>query len=158
MLLEYYHYKLSLLNKKIASLSIKTKEGMWIESKGFQNPVTHNKLPKLYIIKNKSEIIYVGIASRSITNRLRDGFAAKGKGGYHGYRWKDLQDDIEILIWCFPGKSLQYVESIEAEVVFAIRNHTGQWPNFQTEIHFHNVTDEEQKLAFLIYTKAMDAR
>ena len=154
---EYHHYRLILSNRKIVSLEHKAKNNLFSETKTFLKPVTSKRLRKIYIVKNRSKIIYIGIASQSIANRLRYGFSAKGKGGYYGYRWKDLADKIDLLIWCFPGQSMQYVESIEAEIVFALRRDTGKWPAFQTEIHFHNVTDEEKELAASIYSEASKA-
>lgn len=38
------------------------------------------------------------------------------------------------------------IETAEAEVVFLIRS-AGQWPAFQTEIHFHPSTDIHRKVA-----------
>ncbi|MFA5146811.1 MAG: hypothetical protein WC515_05540 [Candidatus Omnitrophota bacterium] len=151
---EYCHYRMILLNRKISFLEYKTKGEAFAKTETFLRPVTSKSLPKIYIIKNRGEIIYIGIASQSIANRLRYGFSAKGRGGYHGYRWRDLVDKIDLLVWCFPGQSMHYVESIEAEIVFALRRDTGKWPAFQTEIHFHNVTDEEKKLASSIYSEA----
>jgi hypothetical protein len=149
----HHHYRLFLSNRKITMLEVKV-NNKFVKAESFQKPITTNKLPKIYIIKNGDKIIYVGIASQSIINRLRYGFAAKGKGGYHGYRWKDLKERLDLLIWCFSGESLNYIESIEAEIVFAIRHETGQWPSYQTEIHFHNVTNEEKELAQRIYKQA----
>lgn len=154
---EYCHYRMILLNRKISFLEYKTKSGVFAKTKTFLRPTTSKKLPKIYIIKNNGEVIYIGIASQSITNRLRYGFGAIGRGGYHGYRWKDLADKIDLLVWCFPGQSMQYVESIEAEIVFELRRDTGKWPAFQTEIHFHNVKDEERELAASIYNEASKA-
>ena len=156
---DYYHYKFSILRKKIIPSDIRTKEGTWSSTKRFQKPVTHYKLPKIYIIKNKTKIVYVGITSRSIANRLRDGLTATGEKGYYGYDWKDSKGKIDLLIWCFNGEPPKgkRVESLEAEIVFAIRNKTRKWPYSQTEIHFHNVTDKEIKLAESIYKEASNA-
>mgnify|MGYP007099590537 CR=1 FL=1 len=145
-----------LSSRKIVSMKLKRKNGVFVNTKGFQKPVTCSKLPKLYIVKHQAKIAYVGVTSQSITNRIRYGLIAKGKHGYHGYLWKDLKEELTILIWCFPGElpKSKLVESVEAEVVFTIRNHTGQWPNFQTEIHFHNTIEEEKKMAQLIYDQA----
>lgn len=154
---EYHHYRLTLLDRKISFLEYKIKNNSFAITKTFLKPVTTKRLPKIYVIKSHGEIIYIGIATQSIANRMRYGFNATGKGGYHGYRWKDLSNKIDLLIWCFPERSLKYVESIEAEIVFALRRDTGKWPAFQTEIHFHNVTDQERELASSIYNEAVKA-
>ncbi|WP_305809178.1 hypothetical protein, partial [Staphylococcus epidermidis] len=41
------------------------------------------------------------------------------------------------------------IETIEAEVVYLIRQ-AGQWPRFQTEIHFHPSGDEHRQWALTI--------
>lgn len=145
------------MDRKINSCSFKNREGSYVTTRGFQAPVTVAKLPKLYILKYQSKIAYVGITKRSVSSRLHGGFNAKGKHGYYGYKWKDFEGKIDMLIWCFPNKELDYVESIEAEVVFAIRQHTGQWPYAQSEIHFHNVKQEEKNIAAAIYNEAIKA-
>ena len=38
------------------------------------------------------------------------------------------------------------IETVEAEVVYLIRS-AGQWPEFQTEIHFHPSTPVHRKVA-----------
>jgi len=151
---EYYCYKLMLLNQKIVSLKYREKNGTFTATSIFKKPVTCSKLPKLYILKHKTQIIYIGVTSQNITNRFRYGLKAKGKHGYYGYRWKDLKEELTVLIWCFPGESISRIESIEAEIVFAVRHNTSQWPEYQIEIHFRNVTDEEKKMAQLIYDQA----
>jgi hypothetical protein len=42
--------------------------------------------------------------------------------------------------------SQRVLETIEAEIVFAIRQ-SGQWPAFQTEIHFYPSTKAHRRLA-----------
>lgn len=140
-----HEFHLILKNRKITSI-----EHEGVQIKGFKSPLTENGLPKLYVVKHGSKIIYVGIASQSLSNRLRYGFQAKGKAGYHGYRWKDLSE-VDLIVWCFPEKSLSYIEGIEAELVYLIRNCTGKWPEYQTEIHFHNTTDKETETAKKIF-------
>ena len=83
------------------------------------------------------------------------GFGAKGEHGYYGYKWKDLQE-VELLVWNFPGSTQDYVESIEAELVYIIREKTGNWPKYQMEIHFHGATEEERKVAKSILSELMD--
>jgi hypothetical protein len=35
----------------------------------------------------------------------------------------------------------QFVETVEAEIAYLIRNIDGQWPEDQTEIHFHQSSE-----------------
>ena len=139
-------YRIMLKNRKIASIEM---SGHKVRS--FTQPDTKNKLPKLYVVKSGSEVIYVGVTSQSIRNRLRYGLEAQGKSGYHGYKWKDLSE-VDILIWCFPKESLDRIEAVEAELVYLFRQHTGKWPKYQMEIHFHNAPEDEIKAAEAIFS------
>jgi hypothetical protein len=49
-------------------------------------------------------------------------------------------------------ESQRELETIEAEIVFEIRV-AGQWPRFQTEIHFHESNDDHRRLAKDIFDK-----
>lgn len=142
----YQRYRIKFKDKKIISIEL---NGQNVKS--FKHPVTKNKLPKLYVVKSGSKVIYVGVTSQSIRNRLRYGLEADGKHGYQGYKWKDYLSEVGILIWCFPEEPFKRIEAIEAELVYLVRNHTGQWPECQTEIHFHKVSEEEKKVAKSIY-------
>jgi hypothetical protein len=96
------------------------------------------KLPKLYIISHNRKPIYVGITTQPIKSRLRYGFSAVGVGGYYGYAWRRKYKEVELHLWFQKdGRNLTDIETIEAEVVYEIRNQLGQWPEQQTEIHFH---------------------
>lgn len=125
----------------------------------FTSPVTLNKTPKLYIIRNtkgKKNVLYVGYADQGIGTRMRYGLNPKHQKNYHGYGWM-LEDEVELLVWVFQpfkDKSKQEnehynnllkksVECIEAEVVFYVRKITGEWPESQTEIHFGNANRKE---------------
>lgn len=114
----------------------------------FKHPVTKNRTPKIYILKQEEEIVYVGYASQSIGTRLGQGIRANGANGYHGYKWKQA---LELILYVFVfdhlliGKKNKedepYVlmaEAVEAELVYLIREKTGKWPCFQNEIHFNN--------------------
>jgi len=147
---QYQKYRINLENKKIVSIEL---NGSKVGS--FLRPVTKGKLAKLYVIKSKGQVLYVGLAFQSIRSRLRYGLEAQGKGGYHGYKWKDLRE-VDVLIWCFPReKKLSRIEAIEAELVYLIRKNTGKWPAYQTEIHFHNVSKDEKDLAEGIFKEAI---
>ncbi|MFY0607959.1 MAG: hypothetical protein JXR10_14670 [Cyclobacteriaceae bacterium] len=107
-------------------------------------------------------IVYVGYASQSIRSRISGGLRANGKSGYHGYVWKKL-DTVTLTVFVFApfvgtkgdesyDKHKLFVEAIEAELVFQVRNVTGQWPKYQSEIHFNNRrSDEVQSIAAQIY-------
>ncbi len=149
-LLNYYFYHIELKNQKIASLKKKDCNGKMVKIKSFEKPVTENKLPKIYVVKDALDVAYVGITSQSIRNRLRYGLEAKGRGGYHGYKFKNL-NGINLFVFCFKKKTIDNIEAIEAEIVYLIRHKTKNWPKYQTEIHFHKATEKEKKLAILIY-------
>lgn len=97
------------------------------------------KLPKLYVVSIGEKPIYVGTTKQVIRNRLRFGWAATGKTGYYGYAWRHGNTAAELDVWCHMdaiGRNELDIETVEAEVVFLIRQ-AGQWPAYQTEIHFH---------------------
>jgi hypothetical protein len=108
-------------------------------------------LPKLYIASVEDKPIYVGITKQSIRNRLRFGWRANGEDGYYGYAWRRDLTEANLDIWCHEDppagkKSCLDMETIEAEVVYLIRK-AGQWPLFQTEIHFHPSSEAHRTLA-----------
>jgi hypothetical protein len=39
------------------------------------------------------------------------------------------------------------IETLEAEIVYAVRSQTGRWPSGQTEIHFHESSEEDRALS-----------
>ncbi|MCC6738246.1 MAG: GIY-YIG nuclease family protein [Planctomycetia bacterium] len=102
-------------------------------------PGCREKGPKLYLVVARGKTIYVGITKQPLRARLRYGWTADGKHGYHGYAWRKTVRDVIVFVWSHPKKSKAAeveMETIEAEVVHLIRAE-GQWPAFQTEIHFH---------------------
>lgn len=120
-------------------------------SRGFRTPVT-NRCPKLYTYSRDDHLIYVGVAIRGITARLRDGMKANGAHGYHGYAWRKDGKPADLDIWLLThadGSELHEhaLESIECEVVYAYRHRFGQWLPFQTEIHFRQITTTHTRLA-----------
>ena len=117
----------------------------------FEKPVSNNKLSKIYVVKHRSDIVYVGTTFQAISSRLRSGLQADGKNGYYGYKWKHLKS-VDLFIFCLFEKKLR-AEAMEAEIVYLIRNKTGEWPKYQTEIHFHKAERNEKKIADLIYAK-----
>tara|TARA_R110002051_G_scaffold256040_3_gene315119 strand:- start:279 stop:785 length:507 start_codon:yes stop_codon:yes gene_type:complete len=121
----------------------------------FTKPVTLTKTPKIYILKHKDEIVYVGYASQPIGLRIGQGMRAKGLYGYHGYKWRNV-DKLELLVFVAEKTLIgnrakadlpfiAYAEAVEAELVFLVRDKTGKWPEFQNEIHFNNAKLEKAK-------------
>ncbi len=131
-------YKIRIDNGKSHCIEANGQRG-----KGFMPTDMAGGLPKLYVVKQTSEIYYVGITIQDIRKRLRIGFTARGEHGYHGYKWKEL-DEVELLIWSFPGSQSEDVEAVEAELVYLIREKTGKWPRYQMEIHFHHGASESE--------------
>jgi hypothetical protein len=109
-----------------------------------------SNLPKLYIASVDDWPIYVGITKQSMRSRLRLGWNADGENGYHGYAWRHHHQQAALDIWCQTDppavKPTLDIETVEAEVVFLIRS-AGQWPAFQTEIHFHQSSEVHRAAA-----------
>ena len=137
----YNTYKIKITGSKFQCIEANGEKGT-----KFLRPDSLNKLPKLYVVKNGKEFYYVGITTQNIKERLRQGFNAKGEHGYHGYKWQN-QDSVELLVWSFPDNTKDYVEAIEAELVYFIREKTGDWPKYQMEIHFHGASEEQKRIA-----------
>jgi len=143
---DYDFLELTINENKITSyLDIFTGGSM----KGFHQRLTI-KIPKLYIIKENLEYLYIGTTIQSITSRLRYGLNANGKGGYHGYKWK-TKEKVILYVWRFEELDMHQVENIEAELAYLIRQKTGKWPINQNEIHFNNDYDDGKVLAFELY-------
>ena len=110
---------------------------------GFTKPATLT-CPKLYVVMRQGEFHYVGVTNQSMSARINFGLKAKGKGGYHGYKWKGIRDPLKLFVWSFAterGKRfLRELETVEAEFAFLLRKTTGRWPLSQTEIHFFQAT------------------
>lgn len=90
-----------------------------------------------------------------MSNRLRMGWKAKGEGGYHGYAFRHQAAAATLSIWAQTNAGADKqtdVEPLEAEVVFLIRR-AGQWPLFQTEIHFHPSEDVHRRLALRVMSE-----
>lgn len=108
---------------------------------------------KIYILKLREDIIYVGITKSKLSDRFRRGLSAIGKKGYYGYKWKELADkkesrEIDLFVYLF-GKD-ENVEAIEAEIAYLERSKK-DWPKYQTEIHFHPKSSKEAEIAKKIY-------
>jgi hypothetical protein len=120
--------------------------------KAFTGWATKSKVEKLYIVKADGEFCYVGITSMAMATRLRCGFKPKGGSGYYGYAWQHLKR-VDLYVWRGEqrgrsGKrrnlSRRQIEAVEAELAYIIRNRTGRWPRYQTEIHFRNPPGKTQ--------------
>jgi len=81
------------------------------------------------------------------------GFSADGESGYYGYLWRHHVKQVDLDIWACPSPSTEQIvkdmETIEAEVVHVIRC-AGNWPKFQTEIHFHQSTEAHRAVAMRV--------
>lgn len=115
--------------------------------------IATKKIPKLYVISVGRRPIYVGVTRTTMSSRLRLGWRATGQTGYYGYTWRHKHTEANLDVWAEaepePQKSNKEIETIEAELVFLIRQ-AGQWPLFQTEIHFHPSGRKHRKVALSI--------
>ncbi|MGL2967401.1 hypothetical protein [Flavobacterium sp. XGLA_31] len=108
---------------------------------------------KLYIVYHNNELLYVGEANTSIKTRFQrscssfNHYIIKGKarGGYKGYKWlhkiDNPQRSLNVAVATFSAEyddKRDFIEAIEGELVYLIRNKHGYWPKFQNEIHFSN--------------------
>jgi hypothetical protein len=112
-------------------------------------------LPKLYVASIENKPVYVGMTKQSMRNRLRLGWRAKGQSGYHGYAWRHGNSSADLDVWCHTdavNRSERDIETVEAEVVYLIRS-AGQWPEFQTEIHFYPSSPLHREVAAKIIAR-----
>ncbi len=139
--LNRYEIKISNTNYECISVNGKTTDH-------FVTPDTKAGPQKLYVLKNRKEIYYVGVTSLLMSSRLRIGYRAKGEQGYHGYKWIGKISKAELLVWCFTEADRSPAEAVEGELVYLVRNRTGKWPTYQMEIHFHpNASNKEKQIA-----------
>lgn len=113
-----------------------------------------SRIPKLYIVAIDVKPIYVGITKQPMRSRLRYGFLADGKHGYHGYAWRHKITKADLSVWFQEDSeegSMADIEAVEAEVVFLARK-AGQWPLYQTEIHFHQSDEMHRSVAAKIWS------
>jgi hypothetical protein len=110
------------------------------------------KIPKLYVVAAEGHVVYVGVTRQPMSNRLRYGFKAKGKGGYYGYAWRNKHTRVSLYLWAAQEDTeASVLETIEAEVVFLARHSTGAWPDCQTEIHFHKASEAHKQAATAVW-------
>lgn len=124
---------------------------------------------KLYVIIDGNEVLYVGEASTSIKTRFQRGCTSfnyyilnqKARGGYKGYKWLNKVNnpirELIVLVVIFDkskDNNREFIEAIEGELVYLIRNKFGFWPKFQNEIHFSN-NEAAKKIAEVILEKTI---
>ncbi len=117
--------------------------------------------PKLYVIAVKGRVVYVGVTNQPIRNRLRQGWRADGRTGYYGYPFRHHLKAASLFVWFHTkarGKGLMRdLETVEAEVAYLVRT-GGQWPAFQTEIHFFPSKPAHRSAAKAIVQEVRRAR
>lgn len=135
----------------------------------FVAPVT-NPRPKIYVVLDNNRPIYIGATNQPIRSRLRLGFEADGNNGYRGYLWRHSLTKAEIDIWLVTVEeediqSMTHdpsikralgnaerlrdivIETVEAEAAMLIRQEYDRWPEYQSEIHFHQSGDIHRQAA-----------
>ena len=112
------------------------------------------KVPKLYIISREHKPLYVGKTRQAMSSRLRLGFKSDGSHGYHGYAWRHVESptpaNVDIWLSQEQGNTLvadKEIETLESEFVYLVRHVFDQWPEHQTEIHFHPSNQEHREAA-----------
>jgi hypothetical protein len=121
-------------------------DGQITKDRNFEAPTTMAG-QKIYVISQNRSILYVGITKQSIANRFRAGQNAHTNpiNGYYGYRWLNENRNLTLSIYVADQNEIsnddQFVETVEAEIAYLIRNIDGQWPEDQTEIHFHQSSE-----------------
>jgi hypothetical protein len=139
----------------IKPLRVRTPTG----DEGFSGPVTHD-CSKVYVVSTGGKIVYVGSTKQPLRRRLYGALNAEGQNGYYGYAWKHSSDPLDLDVWIFDevavekGKRCMVAETVEAEIVFLVRQRDGNWPRHQTEIHFHPSSEQHRKWAEKIYGEA----
>ena len=108
---------------------------------------------KLYVVSYSNQVLYIGEANTSIKTRFQRGCNAynyykrnnTARNGYKGYKWLDKENNflrnLKVVVATFSMEyddRRDFIEAIEGELVYLIRNKTGYWPEFQNEIHFSN--------------------
>jgi hypothetical protein len=121
---------------------------------GFKGTRASSPGYKIYVAINESGVHYVGCTCTRMSYRLHLGHVRRqdGKNGYHGYKWLG-ETGLQLYVFYLTGLehpskdeavtllNRQVAERVEAELVYAVRSATGQWPLSQHEIHFHNLAN-----------------
>lgn len=114
-----------------------------------------SKLPKLYVVAIEGKPVYVGMTKQPMRNRLNFGWRAAGESGYYGYAWRREGSEATLDLWAqtdATDRNCLDLETVEAEVVYLIRQ-AGQWPAFQTEIHFHASNEIHRQVAAAVFAR-----
>jgi hypothetical protein len=112
---------------------------------------------KVYVVSYRGQIVYVGSTRQSVRTRLSGALRASGQNGYYGPAWKESTAALSLDVWILDGvvgekaKRCMTAETVEAEVVFLVRQRDSNWPAHQTEIHFHPSDAQHRKVAESIY-------
>lgn len=121
---------------------------------------TVDGLRKLYVILNEAEIWYVGETINPIKVRFQGSFVTyrsylrHGKAlsnGYKGYKWIEYAEKLNhltVAVFTLSDEKMgkERIEAIEGEVVYLVRDHTGNWPLHQNEIHFWNEREDKDTI------------
>jgi hypothetical protein len=122
---------------------------------GFKGSAASRAGYKIYVALNADGVHYVGCTCTRMSSRLRLGYRSTkdGLNGYHGYKWL-AKPGLQLYVFHLQGlvhpapnddarlATQRVAERIEAELVYAVRAATGQWPLSQHEIHFHNLSGD----------------
>lgn len=115
--------------------------------------------PKLYVVVSNGSPIYVGVTRQSLARRFRLGWKADGSSGYYGYAFRHKMTRATVDVWTLSRhygtdrRATLAIETIEAEVVFLLRKRSGQWPQYQTEIHFHASDTRHREAASAVLSR-----
>lgn len=149
------------------SLSYKADEKRHVEYSPIRGKATAAEGHKLYLVSDGDRILYVGETSMSIKSRFGMSLnrynqwklSGKAEGGYKGYKWLNPElnaaQHLHVFVAIFNEHEKHHddlIEAVEGELVLLIRNRSGQWPEYQNEIHFHNV-EGATKIAKHVLTK-----
>lgn len=118
------------------------------------------RVSKLYVVTGEvesvSQPVYVGVTRQTMQKRFRYGWDADGGTGYHGYKWRHTLQTAVVDVWAASeeGEAVTLdIETVEAELVFLIRDRLGQWPLFQNEIHFHPSEERHRRAAAHVFAR-----
>jgi len=142
------------------SYEILSAEPLRVRSSTGEEKFSHEvaqRCSKVYVVSDHGRIIYVGSSTQPLRSRLYGALRAAGEHGYYGYAWKKSAAALSLDVWifddvvCKKGMRCMTAETVEAEVVFLVRERDGNWPASQTEIHFHPSEASHREAALGIY-------
>ncbi|TKJ92948.1 hypothetical protein PaeCFBP13512_06265 [Paenibacillus sp. CFBP13512] len=126
----------------------KRNKNSWVQGEGV-----------VYVLldSDTKEYIYVGECS---SNRSPLATINSGLNRLYSYGFKGKTHSVDAHFFTFgpmtnykiledqpKDKQIKYLtETIEAEIVYHIREKTGNWPKFQNEIHFRNDLKNDMKI------------